>query len=585
MSQRVVQDCSFTEFADAYNLLRGRGEAPSLEVLAAKFPQFAKEIEEQLPTMMLLEDALVPQSNNLAPKTINGCVIEREIGRGGMGVVFVAYQPEFDRKIAIKVTPKSDDQSNIRDQIEQKALSRLQHPNIVQSYSFESDSENSYLLMQYIEGHSLRQLLDATQLSTSARYFINRLRTDWIELATFARDIASALEHAHQNGVIHRDIKPSNLLVDSNGKVWVADFGLAKTRDMAPMVSRTGDIIGTLHYMSPEQLRGVADSRSDIYSLGLVLMEIVSGKSLMQNHVTSDSPEELLKSSSGIPVDLAKIIVKACKIAPDDRFQSAGEMAEVLNRYLAGKVADRRFKKRLPDDKYKKWARRRAITMILSSVICFGGIAWLWAMIQRAPETQTTTEIQEDPDLLNILTDESEDELGLVLSDLVSKSLDESTAELDLPEDEIKRIRGKIGDVLDSYENDESYDNLLQAFDRYRNSPIKTARNLIRLIPVIRESSFLDIEKTSFSMVVQQYAYLVVKNHVPRQDAEAAMKKLLYGNKPSTAHFELLLEKDTERFRVWLDDIHQVVARFDQSIFNNASIEDEITSLFSETER
>ena len=136
----------------------------------------------------------------------------------------------------------------------------------------------AYLIMKLIEGYSFDQLLE-DECDHNGTIWLNELRSNWQKFAQVALDIVSGLEHAHEKGLIHRDIKPSNLMLDKNGRVWITDFGLVKTANYTHSMSHTGDAIGTPRFMSPEQLRGECDFRSDIYSLGLTLYEVATGYS------------------------------------------------------------------------------------------------------------------------------------------------------------------------------------------------------------------------------------------------------------------------------------------------------------------
>jgi serine/threonine protein kinase len=305
-----------------------------------------------------------------APELLAGYRVLRQIGQGGMGVVYEAEHPRLSRKLAIKVLIGQKKHSTVPERFrrEAEAASRLNHPHIVSVFDFGEQNGVQYLAMAMIDGVSLDVMLDqyraasrsgaetrssaglltmvtaapaaanveavGEQSGSEAIHRIIGADADFRQLARLGADIASALSHAHQNGTIHRDIKPGNLILDRTGKIWVTDFGLAKVLDDRSDLSRTGDVIGTPRFMAPEQLRGHCDERSDIYSLGITLYEMASGTrawdslttaQLLKIRASADLPE-LEEQAPFVPRPLAEIIMKACSYRPEDRYQSAQEM-------------------------------------------------------------------------------------------------------------------------------------------------------------------------------------------------------------------------------------------------------------------
>jgi serine/threonine-protein kinase len=189
--------------------------------------------------------------------------IEKEIGRGGMGVVYLAQDPNLDLLVALKVLRQ--DRLGNEDLVrrflaEAKALGRLDHPNIVRVFNVDRDGDNVYIAMEFIEGESLAALMK-----------VESFKADYI--AEFGARIAEALDSAHRNGIVHRDVKPSNILLKADGRFKITDFGIAHIEDpSAPDQTQAGEILGTPSYMSPEQILGrPVDGRSDIFSLGIIL--------------------------------------------------------------------------------------------------------------------------------------------------------------------------------------------------------------------------------------------------------------------------------------------------------------------------
>ncbi len=188
-------------------------------------------------------------------------------------MVYLGHHRELDRKVAIKTIPLVNTNSENaidRFQLERRAMARLDHPNIVPIYDCGIHDQDAFLVMKYIEGKNLHQFLKG-EGDYREKIVFNDLLSDWKTFAKLALDVASGLAHAHEQGLIHRDIKPANLILDNHGKVWITDFGLAKVIDYTRSISLTGEAVGTPRYMAPEQMRGKADPRSDIYSLGITL--------------------------------------------------------------------------------------------------------------------------------------------------------------------------------------------------------------------------------------------------------------------------------------------------------------------------
>lgn len=263
---------------------------PILELYQSKYPTYAEQLAEFLPLVNSLHhntstNPTKTHYGNLKPGSILGHYeIIREIGRGGMGIVYQAKQHGLDRIVALKVlisnpTDNLSTQSKKHSRFlqEAKLCSRLIHPNIIPIIQHGSDQGYSFYSMQFIEGTSLGAIVSQWRQnpSESNSDSSRSSKAHWHQIAQWMHDAADALETAHQHRILHRDIKPSNLLVDLQNKIWLGDFGLAKDLNHDNQDS-TGIGLGTLPYMSPEALVSHATEKSDIYGLSITLFELLA---------------------------------------------------------------------------------------------------------------------------------------------------------------------------------------------------------------------------------------------------------------------------------------------------------------------
>ena len=256
--------------------------------------------------------------------------IERLLGKGGMGQVFLAHDLTLEREVAIKVLPpdvSQDDQVVRRFQQEAKTAAKLDHPNIIPIYRVESEGGLNYFVMKYISGTSLEDLLDKKEPLPVP------------EIQRILWEAACALGHAHQRGVVHRDVKPANIMFDHDGRVMLTDFGISKALQAATGFTATGMIIGTPHYMAPEQGKGSAvDGRADQYSLGVVGYRMITAElpfsgdsvhTIIYKHIYEEPPLTSTKRS-GIPASLTVAISRALAKEPDQRFPTMEDFATAV---------------------------------------------------------------------------------------------------------------------------------------------------------------------------------------------------------------------------------------------------------------
>ena len=393
-----------------------QGQRPSVEEYAEQHPELAEEIRELFPTIAMTERLKARQEQTSGGRATLGAAqlsrlgdfrIIREIGRGGMGVVFEAEQESLKRRVAVKVLPRQallDEKHLKRFQREAQIAANLHHTNIVEVFGVGEQDGFHYYVMQFIEGVGLDafvpKLAKAVQLAggnesapasvspeknsltavvrqlLGAEGFENRrlLSTYWQNVARIGWQAADALSYAHSQGVLHRDIKPANLLLADHGTVWLTDFGLAKAAQSDDL-SLSHGIVGTLRYMAPEQFGGQSDHRSDIYSLGLTLYELLalrpayeeSDQSKLMQRIVAGGPIPPGAARPGIPPDLETIILKAISHEAGGRYQSAAEMADDLRCFLEDRPI--RARRMSAVEHLSRWCRRNKAMASLAGTI------------------------------------------------------------------------------------------------------------------------------------------------------------------------------------------------------------------------
>jgi serine/threonine protein kinase/WD40 repeat protein len=426
------------QVADEFTERLHLGEQPVVEEYAQRYPQIAELLREALPAIQAIAHSAEDAALSVAPtdpeQPLTGRLgdfrILREIGRGGMGIVYEAEQRSLGRRVALKILPFAaalDPKQLQRFKNEAQAAAQLHHTNIVPVYGVGCERGVHYYAMQYIEGRTMAALirelrqfagLEAADGSTAAMSALANelLSGHWAPakrsagkqacpaedapgpcqptpsalidatapagppstqpsstspgffrtVAHLGVQAAEALEHAHSKGIIHRDTKPANLLIDASGNLWITDFGLARMVSEAGL-TMTGDLLGTLRYMSPEQAlakRVPVDQRTDIYSLGVTLYELLTlrpaydglDRQEIMQQIAFEEPRPPRRWNKTIPVELETIVRKAIGKNAAERYATAQELADDLRRFLDDKPI--RAKKPTLLDWTRKWARR-----------------------------------------------------------------------------------------------------------------------------------------------------------------------------------------------------------------------------------
>jgi tetratricopeptide (TPR) repeat protein len=455
VGQTLTVDALVGQIADEFTQRLNQGEQPEIEDYAQRYPDIAGTLREVLAALLFVRVAspdlgMAPSPPASALRCLGDYRILREVGRGGMGVVYEAEQLSLARRVALKVLPFAatlDGKQLQRFKNESHAAANLHHPNIVPVYAVGCERGVHFYAMQFIEGQTLAALIQQQRRLAGLEVQEAPAPTHPLEAAnpasadcgstslsplpmgatpqpdipttedargpaffqTVARlgiQAAQGLEHAHQMGVLHRDIKPANLLVDRHGHLWITDFGLARLHgESALTLTLTGDVVGTLRYMSPEQAlsqRVLLDHRTDIYSLGVTLYELLTlrpavdgvDREEVMRRITSEEPAPPRRFHRGIPAELETIVLKAMAKNPAERFATAQELADDLQRFLEDRPIQAR--RPTPLQRLRKWARRNraavwaAGTLLLALLLVAAG-NWLW-LAQKRGETEAAVQ-------------------------------------------------------------------------------------------------------------------------------------------------------------------------------------------------
>jgi YD repeat-containing protein len=323
---------------------------------------------------------------------IDGYEITGELGRGGMGVVFRARQLRLKRDVALKMVQASrygGEGHRQRFLREANSIARLQHPNIVQVFDLGEHDGQPYLAMELVTGGNLAEAMRRERITASeSGSRTSRRSTVWNEAARLMATLARAVQFAHEQGIIHRDLKPGNVLLTQTGEPKITDFGLAKQVEADPTLTADGAILGTPGYMAPEQASGQTrriGPASDIYSLGVILYELITGKRPFARESAYDEMQASIRDlpavpsrvRPGIPRDLATIALKCLEKDIPRRYASAGELADDLERFLRGEpILARRTAWPVRMAMHVRRHPAQALTILIALLVACGVVAW-----------------------------------------------------------------------------------------------------------------------------------------------------------------------------------------------------------------
>ncbi|MCR9199946.1 MAG: serine/threonine protein kinase [Planctomycetaceae bacterium] len=386
------------------------GEAVSMGQLIADYPALADQIRDVWPALEALQSLSSDWKQSVSrkrtgmqlPCQLGPYRLEREIGRGGMGVVYEAQHGQLQRRVAVKVLSGQAvhaDKGLERFLREARSAARLHHTNIIPVFNFGEQDGLYFIAMQLIRGAALDRVIgrlrrDGDLVGADAETSHNLLEapaeecdipdygTDafWRFVASAGVQAAQAVHYAHSQSTIHRDLKPANLLLDQDGTVWIADFGLAMQSDTGHW-SQTNSLAGTLRYLSPEQFQGTCNEASDQYGLGVTLYELLTLKAATGDTTTQAEVMRAIAESriatprsvnAQVPIDLETIVMKAVSREPADRYADCGQLADDLQRFLEGRSVLARPPGAL--EQLTKWSRRNPL---LAASICVSALSLL----------------------------------------------------------------------------------------------------------------------------------------------------------------------------------------------------------------
>jgi len=336
-------------------------------------------------------------------KTISHYKILEKLGEGGMGEVYLAEDTKLKRKVALKFLPREytkDKQVKERFEREAQAAAALNHPNIVTIHEINEHEDQTYIAMEYVEGNTLKDKIPSGPL----------LLTEVLE---FTKQICEGLQKAHDAGIVHRDIKPQNIIINQDGQVKILDFGLAKLKGVSQL-TKESSTLGTIHYLSPEQALGKdVDHRTDIWSLGVILYEMVTGHMPFKGDyeqaiiysIINEKPDSITTVRTGIPPGLERILHKALGKNPSERYQQIHELGEDLRKIVKDtKPEELVSQKKGERDKSKRFMKPLVPVFIpVAIILLLGGFFLFKGILKKEPSSPSTGLTTEDKKTIAVL--------------------------------------------------------------------------------------------------------------------------------------------------------------------------------------
>jgi outer membrane protein assembly factor BamB len=369
---------ALVQVLDEYFAALQNGTPPNKAALLAKYPELAGQLDSCIAALDFIHQAGTSRPAGETPTQLGDFRIVREIGRGGMGVVYEAEQLSLHRPVALKVLRFGAADPGAMDRFKREAetVAKLHHTNIVPVFAVGCEAGVHFYAMQLIDGVGLDKSFE--------------MNPGFAAVARWGVQAAEALAHAHARGIIHRDIKPSNLLLDREGTVWLTDFGLARQSSEVTLTV-TGMLLGTPRYMSPEQADATqhkVDARSDVYSLGATLYELATGKPVHDGETPQRVLAQILQEEPipprqyipDMPRDFETVLLKCLAKEPNDRYGTAQELADDLRRFANGEP----IKARRPSfrERAARWAKkhRKQVALLALTAIVSVGLAVVGAI-------------------------------------------------------------------------------------------------------------------------------------------------------------------------------------------------------------
>ena len=399
-SQEEPREKLLAELLEALAESRRHGKPPDIEAVTKENPDIADDLRDLWTTFVIAEEfsgkegaaeAAEPSKARPGMPRVRDHDILEEIGRGGMGIVYRARQRSLDRLVALKVMAPGgfvSEGERARFRREAESAARLEHPHIAPVYEVGISGETPYFTMRLLEGKTLANVLFQGPLAPR-------------EAANLLFPVARAVEYAHTRGVLHRDLKPANILLDEGGRPYITDFGLAKRIEAGATLTQSGAILGTPSYMPPEQAagsRGQVGPRSDVYSLGAILYQMLTGRPPFQAASPLDTLLSVLEEDPPLPRllnpradrDLELIALKCLQKPPDLRYASAGALADDLEAYLRGEslsvrssglrlLASRAFRETHHAAVLKNWGLLWMAHSVVLLVLCTATSSLKWS--------------------------------------------------------------------------------------------------------------------------------------------------------------------------------------------------------------